>query len=212
MRFWHNEKFWSNFGRVSAIVSFLMMVIAAYQFLMSGPKLYVTVFSHRYKLAPKLEEDLKRAKGFQELRTYSGYIIFALKTRPSGGAENVVIDLPYEGIAQIYDGHSNISVIEFDQSINVGTVRAKTIALISIWTTENPTGSKEKEIQVTYKEGVAPIAFSRQTIGIADAIRSHYGGWISLYLILLLGGLLFFSVYKLGEKSVSKRRKVYRND
>lgn len=213
MRFWHNEKFWSNFGKVSAIVSFLLALITAYQFLMSGPKLYATVFSHSYRLPPKLEEDLKRPKAFQELLRYSGYIIIALKARPSGEAENVVIDLPYEGIAEIYDGRENRSVIEFKQSINVGTVRANTIALIYIWTTENPSEKKEDEIRVTYKEGVAPIRFSRETISITDAIRSHYGSWIIiLYFILIVGGLLFLSVYKLGAKSVSKRRKVYTND
>jgi hypothetical protein len=164
-------------------------------------------FSHSYRLPPKLEEDLKRPKVFQELHRYSGYIIFGLKTRPSGEAENVVIDLPYEGIAEIYDGREYRSTIVFKRSINVGTVRADSIAVIYIWTPEDPNEKKEDEIRVTYKEGVAPIVFSRETLGLIDAIRSHYGrSTISLFFILIVGGLLFLIVYEWGAKSVSKRR------
>ena len=149
MRFWHNEKIWSNFGRVSAILSFLLALITIYHFLLSSPKLYVTVFPHSFRLPPEIEEDLKGTIAFQKLLRYKGYISIGLKARPSGDAENVVIDLPYEGIAQIYDGRDNIRVIKFRQSINVGTVRANTITAISIWTTQNPSKKEEGEIQVT---------------------------------------------------------------
>jgi len=121
----------------------------------------------------------------QNVRTY---IAFSINNDGSEIAEDVRLNLSYDGIYSIDFGETTST---FNRVINLGELRPKESKYISVWTNTNEPEQIKKAL-VNYKNGSEEVDFGIQAFGVWENIFLFINKfWIlivlvSLFIILLL--------------------------
>ena len=172
---------WATFGKVSAVIILLCTVIAAvtgvYSLLAGKADIKVTVSSSVFRYPPNLEmkDDVKTSPTYDR---FVGYFKFEISNEGGAQADNVVLDLPYFGVAEIRSEDEAMAQRKFATSIPIGSIRPHKRKTVYVWTTDAPASYKEKYISVTHTQGTGNIKFVRETAGFWNAIYEHLPSWI----------------------------------
>ena len=119
---------WATFGKISAIVILLctvaVTVIAIYTFASGKPVLEVVVSSSVFRTPPEV-----KSEGKSSYREWSdgfyGYFVIIVSNKGEAQADNVVIDFPYSGVAELLSEDENRVELAFRDSIKLGSIRPK---------------------------------------------------------------------------------------
>jgi hypothetical protein len=125
--------------------------------------LVVKISSAYFQAPPMIPDDghertlQERARDSQSEYRYSGYFDFEIENVGAEQVEEVLLTLPYVGVARIRSEGKPTQEILFGSSISLGSLAPSRKVSIDAWTTEFPSSSRNKEIRVTHSKGVAHI-------------------------------------------------------
>jgi hypothetical protein len=138
----------------------------------------------------------------KSLNPYNGIIYFQIENTGDKVAEDVVISLPFEGIAYVAPEGKDLRAVEVKRDVKVGNIRQKEIARVYVWSTEQPSLKHEESIRLSHKSGVGKISFFVSEHGLHFKILRDYYHLVKLVFGLwLLGSFiagLFLSDHILG--------------
>jgi len=103
--------------------------------------------------------------------SYRGIVFLELKNSGGITANNVNVDIPEEGLAQVTLPDGTETTNQFQNTINIGNLRAGTTAKATVWTTSELSRYSLDEINVTHATGKGSVSW--------PATTSH---WYTLFL------------------------------
>ncbi len=110
--------------------------------------------------------------------TFSGKDhIVTISNNGGAQADNVIVDLPNSGVAEVRSEDEKTVQLAFRDSIRLGSIRPNKRKTVYAWTTHDPFSFEKKNIGVTHTQGVGRITIVRETTGFWNAIYQHTPGW-----------------------------------
>jgi hypothetical protein len=224
---------WALVGKIAVLLAVVTGAVGLYDRFSRGAHLDVHVFAASYRYPPNIppartkgesngaspnpgetgaRSDLSRMDTFEELLgRYQGFIEFDIDNSGGTRADDVVVDLPYSGVAEIQLNGSEIQQLKFDRSIRVGAIPPTDSATVYAWTTGlEPAEFEEKEIRVTHATGVGSVVFLHKSDGFWRTLgRALFGiaafvGVVTLFFVVV--ALIVDGFSRLGRAISSRGR------
>ncbi len=151
-----------------------------------------------YNIASQLSEEIENvwpAMLDRGLPYVDGFLTIVIENEGDAEAENVVVDLPLEGFAELTIAEGRTSITAFENSIAIGSIRGKTTATLRAWTRSKLPSYRQDDIQVTFKQGLANTRISHHTFGVFDAAVVSFGGLIGFAMMIPILALFFVFLY-----------------
>jgi hypothetical protein len=182
-------------------------LIAFYLYTIAAPKavLEVVVSSSVFWAPPELKAEGKSAESRWQDK-FDKFFIVTISNNGAAQADNVIVDLPNSGVAEVRSQDEKTVQLAFRDSITLGSIRPNKSKTVYAWTSQYPFSFEKKNIGVTHTQGVGHITVVRETTGLWNAIYQYTPGWfwLPLFILPFLPWLIHWA---LREKQISEMQK-----
>jgi hypothetical protein len=204
---------WKVFGQISAVIFVVCAVIGAVigvaTFSAGRPDVVARISFADFDTPPgfKIEStsDSSRTRLPVLFRGYSEISVYN-----SGGtqADDVVLDVPFEGVAHVRPDDSEARAVSVGSTIRLGVIRPNHHVLVRIWSGITPEIFDADDFGLTHSKGVGAIEVEMKSFGLADLFFAHIPGWIWFALFVICAGMLGMTV----SNSVERLSKLERQN